>query len=411
MNCFNIRDHRASLSARLFLLNSGKFYKEHELFQHRVSDWQDYQEKGADKESFLQAIASKQSTGTHPPLEYQYHVKLSPNGQSILVCHYDYGQKVLNARLKTFDESFNEVNQGQIAIDRNFVSYGFEIDDARKVYLCKVNRSGKVGVLRYNLESKHHQYLSLPSNSSVRDNLVLKIEGDQVYLAKLNKRDGKLTGLTLTRCDFTKEQAEVVFYHSLSETFKKKVEQLLLQEGVKRKEDWDHFSIIRFELDTSGFSFVLEEQYLDAGDEVYDGSEVNDIKHWSPAFNGQVHCGTVLLMRFDPNGELIWQNAIAKDQHANLNEGINSISLLLDLHKDKYKFIWTDANKGFLNNQLHFAQFNAISGEGEKHEQLSNPENLVLQRIYSLWNADGSCILIGRKGLIGKKSMIYKYFE
>ena len=407
----NLESNQSSLHVREYSIANGSLLTKNELVQVKVRDWVEGQNKGSVKESFTNAVLSKQESSFVEPLNYQFYIEQSSDKSKTLIYRYDYAQRTLVAQLWTFDSALSPLEKGLVPIDKGFVSYGFKINNAGSSYLYKVNTSGKVAVIQYDLKTKESKYLTLEANSSTRDNLTLFIEEDEIiYLAKLNKENEQLTGVTITKMDFKEEKIVDSYYHGIGENFKNKVENELAKAGVRRKEDWQHFMITDFIIDpVNGFTFVLEERYLEVGGHAYDGSEMNDIKKWRPATIGQIHCGTVIIMRFDHDGKFLWENVLAKDQKANLNEGINSISYVFSEFDNAYHFLWTTSRSGILNTKLYYQQVNANTGKTEVINEIKNPEKVVMSRIYSFFTPQNSIVIVGRKGIIGKKSILSKY--
>jgi hypothetical protein len=116
------------------------------------------------------------------------------------------------------------------------------------------------------------------------------------------------------------------------------------------------------------------------------------------------------MFNFNKKDELIWENAYAKYQIADLNTGINTASYVMDNSQpSKLRMVFsTSDNAGGIFNTLNYVEWDKATGKKIKDLKLPNEQGVGIIRSYTQWK-DNQLILAGRKGLLGKKSFLCSY--
>jgi hypothetical protein len=60
-------------------------------------------------------------------------------------------------------------------------------------------------------------------------------------------------------------------------------------------------------------------------------------------------------------------------------------------------------------HKIRYISFDRSTGQLVKDDLLPNPDKLVLVRDYTIWPQRDKLVLVGRKGLLGKVSVIVSY--
>ncbi len=106
-----------------------------------------------------------------------------------------------------------------------------------------------------------------------------------------------------------------------------------------------------------------------------------------------------------------WLQYIPKNQIYAASDGLNTISYVLDKNnKSQYRLLYASSeNLDSFINSINIVSFDKASGKKVLEQKLPNNDKILLVREYTLWNEDGTFVIVGKKGLLGKSSSILKY--
>jgi hypothetical protein len=378
----------------------------------KVSDWVAIKTKGAVKQTFENAVGSCLSTNFVTPLQYQYEVKFSPDSSKMLTCIFDYGQKNLIAKVKIFDKKFNVIDTAQVNIDNNFINYGIFPNNKGELFILNVDRQGRIVVIKYTIKTKGVQLLDMQYSSSHRESLKLHIFSDnEVYLANINTGNGKLLGVMYSKFNFATNLVEKINYHEINESLRQTITTMRSSnKSIKGSENWLNYEITDFIVNRyEKIIIVLEKREFSSPGFLYDASAVNDIANWQER-EGRVNTEGLILFSFNANDEIMWENYYPKIQSIDIAGGLISTSYVLDNStENELRVVYASCdNATGIFNLINVVEWEELSGNKIKDIPLQNDEKLTFLRQYTLWWGD-RLVLVGKKGLIGKKSSINLY--
>lgn len=383
------------------------------LIKSKIEPWMNYLGKGMVKQGFVDAICSIQNKGYVTPLEYKYYIETSPQKSKVLIYRYDYSKMGLWTQSFVYDNQLSLIDSGSVPIDKGYLCYGETVNDRGDIYIYKVTRSGRVSLVQYNLTTKKDIYLEVHTSSSSRENLKLHLVNDDlIYLAKLNKKEGQLVGLTYSRFDFIQEKKEFSMFHPLNVELKREINAKQQEMDLGEDNNWEDYDLVDFIVDSDeNITLFIEKRSIISDTYEYDEKAIEDKNHWVP-HAGEVKTGTLLMFSFDKEHNLKWDNYIVKDQKTGIVDGINSISYIVDNTLDnKFRFVYATkpTNTSILHNQINLLEIDKEDGHFLKEDLIENPLKLSLSRPYSFFDDykdQHRFIFVGRKGLIGKKTFI-----
>lgn len=214
-----------------------------------------------------------------------------------------------------------------------------------------------------------------------------------------------------SKFNFKERIVEKLNIHDLSESLEQTSKAVHTSTKLfSAEESWMNYQIADFYLNEyEKIVLVLERRDLEIIGYHYESSSVNDIKNWMVKL-GKVHVESVIMLAFNKNDELLWENYYAKNQVNDITGGTLSASYSLDISDEgKIRMLYASSdNATGVYNQLKYVEWDELSGSKVKDLALSNEEGLVLLRNYTLW-WENKLILVGKKGLLGKKTMVQAY--
>ncbi len=411
----NIHDmvgKKARLKAYFFDPASGEKAEDRVLMEETVGNWQPERYKGAVKESFKNNIFSYLNQNFITPVQYQVCLSFSPDSANILAYIYDYSQKTLVVNTVLFDNQMRQLHEAKVSIDNNFINYGLYPNNRGEFYILNVDRLGRVVVVRYDIASGTNKFLDLQYSSSVREGLVLRQLNDDVcYVASINVKNGVMLGVMYTKFNFQTNLVEKINYYELSNGLKQTVTAgRSVKQYVNSQENWKNYEITHFLINEfEKIILVLEKRELNTGNFSYSGSSVNDIAHWGEKA-GRLNTEAMLLFAFNSQDAIIWENFYLKSQLADVNVGLLGASVELDnTAEGKLRVVYASAEgSAGTFNTLKYVEWDEYSGSRVKELDLENKDKLSLMRSHLLWWED-KLLLVGRKGMIGKKTVMNLY--
>ncbi|HSZ25721.1 MAG TPA: hypothetical protein VK766_08395 [Cytophagaceae bacterium] len=409
----NEKEKKTKLEAYGYDINTGAKIWTKELDTYNVGDWDNHPHKGKVKESFTDIVCEHSNSNFVTPFEYKYNINFSPDGEKFISYVYNYGEKSLTASVSIYDKSCNLIAKGKVSIDDNYVNHGIYINNEGKIFIINANQTGKLNFIRYDLTSKEFDVLELPGSNFVKDDFqIFFLSDNEVYVACTEQLNGIMMGVMYTKFDFkTNEVIKSVFESINGNSGAKIVEMRKNNKAMKGEEDWKNYDITHFIVDKNEtVTIILEKHSLYADGYPHIERGVFDASH-KVEVNGHVQAEGIILFNFTKNGTLEWIQYIPKNQIYPASDGLNTISFVLDKNsKNQYRFLFaTSENMDSFLNTINMISFDKSSGKKIQEIKLPNNDKLLLVREYTIWNNDDTCIIVGKKGLLGKSSSMVKY--
>lgn len=381
-----------------------------ELESYSVEDWELHPHKGRVKESFIDVVCEHVNPNFVTPFEYKHNIHFSPDQNMFVSYVYNYGEQDLTATVSVYDKECVLKKRGVISIDNDFINYGFYVNNTGEIFIVNANKFGKVNLIRYNLESKAFTILEMPPGSLMKDDFYLQFKSDEVvYLANSEIADNKILGVLLAKFDF-KEKKVSEFLNLFPGEFKAEVIKARKEDKTMRgDEDWKEYDIASFLLneDTSAY-IILEKRNLYATGYPHIGRDVFDKSH-KKEIEGHVHTEGLIAVRFNPDGSVVWQKYIPKSQVYPVSDGLNTVSFSLDETGKELRILYAySASMDGLNRDIKYVSIDKNTGKILANTDVENGNKLTLVKDFTIWHKD-SFLIVGKKGLMGKKSMLVKY--
>lgn len=411
----NIHDFikkKAILKAHFFDPGTGEKVREKVMAEMPVGDFLEERYKGAVKETFKESIFSYLNQNFIIPFQYRFHLKFSPDNNKLLAYFYDYSQKKLVAHAAMFDLEMNQLHRSMVSIDNNFINYGLFPNNRNEFYILNVDRLGRLVLVQYNMGDGTNKFLDLQYTSSVRESLHLnQLNDDVCYIANTNTKDGELLGIMYTKFNFESNLVEKINFYELSTGLKQTVDAAReVNPHLGSHENWKNYEITHFIMNEyEKIILVLEKRELSGGNFSYSGKTVHDNSHWVQK-DGRLNVGGMMMFAFNVNDEIIYENFYLKSQVADVNVGLLSSSVELDNSSEgKLRMVYaTSDNSSGVFNTLKYVEWDEYNGTRVKELDLESDDKISLMRSHVMW-WDDKLVVVGRKGLIGKKTVMNLY--
>jgi hypothetical protein len=401
----------AALQATVYNVENGLKEDSKILFTEKIFPWVYEKSRGAIKQNFNQMICAAIGRNFSCTAPYRIEIRFSPDKQLFAAYLFDFSQRSLNGKCYVFDRNLQQKVTGNIHVDNNFTNYDVRPNNRGEVFILNGDKSGKIAVIQYQLDTRKYKYLDIQNASAKREGLTLSIFSDDiVYVANVIIGNNKLSGVMYSKFNFTTNLVERINIHDLSEGVKQTMEQSWEYVKQTNKEHWINYELTEFEVSKSEEIFIaLEQREIRTSAYPYDPSNVVDLDKWKEC-TGNVFTGGIFLFRFNSKDDLNWENAYAKSQTADLNTGVNSASYAMDInHNNRLRMIFsTSDNATGIFNTLNYIEWDKVTGKKTKEMKLPNDDQIGLVRSYTYWHKD-LLILVGRKGILGKKSIMNSY--
>jgi hypothetical protein len=409
----NEKEKKTKLEAYGFDIAKGTKTWTKELETYNVGDWDNHPHKGKVKESFIDVICEHANSSFVTPIEYKHNISFSPDGEKFVSYVFNYGEKNLTASVCVYDKSCALIAKGKVSIDDNYVNHGIFINNEGKTFIVNANYSGKLNLIRYDLLTKEFDVLELPGSNFMKDDFQVNFFTDeQVYVACTEQLNGTMMGVMFTKFDFKiKEVVKSVYEPINGNTGTKILEMRRGNKMMKGEEDWKNYDITDFIVEKNEeVTIIIEKHSLYADGYPHIERGVFDASH-KVEINGHVQAEGVILFNFGKDGEMDWLQYIPKNQIYAASDGLNTISYVLDKsNKSQYRLLYASSeNLDSFINSINIVSFDKASGKKVLEQKLPNNDKILLVREYTLWNEDGSFVIVGKKGLLGKSSSILKY--
>ena len=408
----NTAEKKSKLEAYGFNISNGQKNWSKELDAYPIADWKANSQKGRVKESFTDLVCEHTNPDFVTPFEYKHNVKFSPDGSKFISYVFDYGQNNLIANVSTYDNACNLISQGKVGIDNGFVNQGIYINNDGLIYLLNATAGGNLNVIQYDLATKNFNLLELPGENFQKDDFgVHFLNNDEVYVGNSELAQGKLIGVTFTKFDFKADTIEKSVFYPLSAEFKSKiVEQRKANKQIKGDEDWLDYDLTNFVVEPNeNILFALEKRSLYADGYPHVSRDFFDKSH-QVEFNGHVYAEGIVLLYFKNDNSLAWNNYIPKSQVYPADDGLNTISFVINNDQSVVNLLYVSSESldGSFTT-INLVNIDKASGQKSAPLTLPNSDKISLVKDFTIFRDDHSLIVVGKKGLLGKSSLICKY--
>ncbi|MDB5273834.1 MAG: hypothetical protein JWO58_2201 [Chitinophagaceae bacterium] len=386
-----------------------------ELDKYPVGQWDDNPHKGKVKETFIDVIIEHNSTEFVTAFEYTHHLAFSPDGSKFISYVFNYGEHALTANVGMYDNSGNLLKKGKVGIDNDYVNYGIYLNNKGELFILNANNGGKVNFIKFDMDTKDFNIIELPASNFQKDDFHVRFLSEDKLLVgntELNSK-GTFAGVMYSVFDFAQQKVEKSVFKEYDATLRSKhLEARKESKLIKGEETWLDYDLTHFGLESNGqVLFVLEKRCLYAEGYPHISRSTFDKSH-KVELDGHVQAEGIIMMSFDSDkDELKWATYLAKNQVYPAIDGLNSISFAMDNQQpDQVRFIY--AYSDGLDASIHkirYLSYDRSNGQIVKDEMLPNPDKLVLVRDYTIWPQRDKLVLVGRKGLLGKVSVIVSY--
>jgi hypothetical protein len=403
---------KKGLKVYVFSSETGVLVQEKVLNEQTIDKWLEYASKGSSKETFDLAISSNLTYNFNTPVEYQYTIQFSPDKKSFLLYTFDYSLKTLVASVIILDTKLAVLQEGKVSVDNNFVNYGIFINNRQELHILNCDKLGRIVLVRFNLQTRDMVFLDIQSSIAKREGLKLKfLNDDAVYVANVITSNSKVIGVMYAKFNFIDRIVEKLNIHDFSDGLIQTSKAVHISTKIfSSEENWINYQISDFYVNEyEKVILVLEKRDLEITEYKYESNSVNDIKNWVLKL-GKVHIESVVVLAFNKNDQLLWENYFAKNQVNDISGGILYASYSMDISDaGKIRMLYASSdNATGVYNLLRYVEWDELSGNKVKDLSLDNTDGLLLLRNYTLW-WENKLILVGKKGLLGKKTMAVTY--
>lgn len=402
---------KAILKAYSYDIYTGALASEKILDEQDIKPWAESLEKGAVKEHFYNAIGCNLIKNSISPLQYQYEIRFSPDNSKILFYLFDYSQNHMMARAQVLDKNLNVLTKGAVPIDNEFVNYGLYPNNKGEVYILNVDQRGRIVVIRYNMQTRDNTLLDIQSTTHSRSSVHLIVwKDDQVYIASTNTKNNALIGVVYAKLNFKTLLVEKINFHMISEGVIQTAQTLRPSfKHLSGQENWYNYEISDFMVNPyEKVTIILEKREIIIPAVAYDAHRKNNIKNWIER-SCKVNTEGIILISFNKNEELLWENFYLKSQVNDIGMGMLSSSYSVYVTDEgKIRMVFNSYDTPGIYNTINYVEWDELTGMKTKEFKLPNPEGLAYLRGYTVW-WENQVVTLGRKGLLGKKTSLSLY--
>jgi hypothetical protein len=154
---------------------------------------------------------------------------------------------------------------------------------------------------------------------------------------------------------------------------------------------------------------VLEKRELSGNGYTYNNMATNNPKNWGEKML-KVNTEGVILFSFNKDDELLWENFYEKSQVNDVVMGITGSSFAFNITEDGRirMFYPSYESSSGIYNIINYVEWDELTGSKTKEMKAPNDEGFSMITDFTVWWED-QVIVVGRKGLLGKKSFINLY--
>jgi hypothetical protein len=406
----NIASKKSTLLLKRFNAETGETLEEKVILSQDVKDPIQAQGRGMIFQTFEQHIASSMPINFVTAPQYRFFIEPSPDGNLFLAYLVDFSQRNLIAQAVLFNLEGQLLKRGIVPIDNHFYNYGIFPNNKGTLFILNGDKNGRIALIKFDLETRENQFLDLQASSSFRSNLILRFYSDsEVYVAATVTFQNILKGVVYTKFDFEANIISKINYHELSEGILQTAD-LSNSTAKIEKEDWRNYLITDFEVNQyEKITVFLEKRFIVSPAYQYQPFASWDPKEWYEKL-GRVVCGSILALSFNAEDALLWEFYYPKRQENDISAGI---------YPSSFRHFVTD--EGFINMIMpmgstgmkapiiyRYLILDEGNGQRQKETALMNSMKSTMMPIYTSWTNSGLWV-VGRKGIIGKKSYMSQY--
>jgi hypothetical protein len=298
-----------------------------------------------------------------------------------------------------YDKELSLVKKATFPIDNGYINQGLSLSPNGNIYILNAKIDGSVAVVYYSLDDKTSRFLEISPSNSERAHFKLTVEDElNVLISYTNSKGNLLNGLSFSRFNFAEEKVDWIRFQQLTQIIDS------LSEATGEKISRNNFGIIHQTRTSNGTLFVLEQRDFQNPGRAYEPGGGDDKSFWRPG-KSKLVLGDVLLLFFDNNNVLQWIRVISKSQTSGSEEGLISMGFNINVTEENINLLYA-IGSGSVSQLNHVS----IDWNGSINiYELPNQHNVILLRPYTIWIGKGEVVLVGKKGLSGKSSMILKY--
>lgn len=399
----NLDNKIAELQLKKISAQNGKVLIDSVVWAINIGVWQNSLGKAEVAQTFLSALDSKQNENEVTPLEYRINLSYSPDSTKVAAFLYDNSHERLYVDALVFELStLTKVHQLKYAIDDAYLAYGAKIDNLGEIYQLKVGLSGKLAVMKVNLQNEVSDYLQIPAGSSEKVNPQLFIhQNHRVYLSYCLVKLNSLVGISITTLDFDNLTVEDSHTYMFDADFLKRQEEQL-------KNGNNFFELAEIEEHDNKLFLVLEQHLIEGIDVMYNPKTSEKLENWHEKF-ATVTTGNVLVLVYDKQLNLLNCLEIPKTQKGIIYDGLNTLGHYLAYYNNEMYFLYTKSTKGLVNDQLIVQKLDKVINTWSEYKQISL-EKGHLPLVTSSCILDNKRILVHtRKGITEKDNYIKIY--
>lgn len=392
------------LNTTTFNINNGVLTEEKLLIERRVEPWKSAYAKGSIKNDLISTILSGSKRGYVTPLEYKYHINLSPDSSKTLIYYYNFSKDNLLVEGKIFNTSLEQVNEASLPIDHGYVSSDLQINNKGNLYLLNTKEDGTIALVQYDLQKKDSKFLSIAPSNYQRNSFLLNLESDELaYVSNLSFNNNLLFGLMVSRFNFETNFVDSIYYYDFANPPLQPGAEDSTAKPIDIKPG--NYELVQSEDLPFGKVFFIEQRdYLSAG-QSFNTRKGDDKENWKPR-KGRVLVGDLLLVSLDSLYKLKWTQTVHKRQSNISDEGLITSGFKHHVSDKKINILYAEgAGSASL---LKHVSLDVLHGK-RKEIILDNTYNLILLRPYTQWLNQKSLVIAGKKGFGGKSSMLVKY--
>ncbi|HEX8548685.1 MAG TPA: hypothetical protein VF691_17105 [Cytophagaceae bacterium] len=409
-----VDEKKTTLVAYAFDLNTGSKTWNKDLETYDIGKYEYHEHKGRVRESFIDVVCEHVDPMFVTPFQYKHNIVFSPDSSKFLSYVFNYADKNLFAYLNIYDKAGNVLKKGKVSIDNDYINHGIYLANDNTIYVLNENKFGKTNFIKYDLDTHDFSLIELGGSSYQKEDFnVHFLNDDSFIVANIESEGDKLMGVMYSKVNFEKKEVEQSYVLSLDQGIREKILKERKEfKNFKTEEDWRNYDLTNLYVSKSGEVFIaIEKRGLYSEGYPHIKKDAFDISH-EVEVNGHVQAEGLILFGFDKAGTLMWNKYIGKNQIYPANDGLNTVSCVIDFTVDlkKIKIVYaTSENMTAALHQINVVEIDKKSGEVTKSVFLPNNEKLIIVRDYTTWASASNLLFVGKKSLTGKASYMINY--
>ncbi|WP_018344363.1 hypothetical protein [Cytophaga aurantiaca] len=405
-------EKKTQLVAYGYDVKTGSMIWTKELESYTIAPYIEVEHRGSVKESFIDVICEHTSPSFVTPFEYKHNVRFSPDESKFVSYVFDFSQHTLVASVAVYDNAGTVLKKGKVTIDAGYVNHGIFVNNRGELFIVNVNGSGKINIIRLNLDTHEFQIVEIAGSNYKKDELITQlISDDKVIVGAVELFEEKLVGVTYAIANFVTLTLDKHVTDKFDAAVFSKVSEARKALKYKGEENWVDYDLSHmFVSETEGVILVLEKRSLYADGYPHISPTAFDKKH-QVEVNGHVHAEGILLFSYGKDDVRKWVQYVAKNQVYPSTDGLNTISYVIDnSHHTNIRIMYaTSESMDGSVTTINLTHIDRASGKVVEQSVLPNESKLMIVRDYTMWEENDKLIVVGRKGITGKASAIVRY--